>query len=256
MSNYNYRSASDLVKFCKEQLKRTTRYELGGIGRYAGSVRIFDCIGLIKCFIWHNYSQDNSEYYGKTCPDYNCEQMFARAKEKGRINTIPDQAGIIVYQRGHVGVYIGNGEVIEATAAFGGKVVKSYFKGDHTGNKRTTWTHWFKMPELVYKPATKKSKYTLDEMVLRVVNGLYGNGAARKAAIEAEGWQYITVQNAVNEYIADNQGKTGKKYTLPQMVNKVINGDFGNGVARKKAIESTGWDYDTVQAAVNERLNK
>lgn len=257
MTKYNYTNANDLVKWCKEQLKKDTVYELGGIGRYKGNIRIFDCIGLVKCFLWHDYSQNNPDYYGKTCPDYNCEQMLARAVDSGNIRTIPETPGVIVYQRGHVGVYIGNGEVIEATAAFGGKVVKSYFKGNHTGNKRTTWTHWFKMPELTYKKTTtKKAKYTLDQMVLRVVNGLYGNGTKRKEAIEAEGWSYATVQKAVNEYIAKNQNKTGKKFTLEQMINKTLNGDFGNGEARKKAITSTGWDYATVQQAVNERLSK
>ncbi len=257
MTKYNYKSASDLVKWCKVQLKSNTKYELGGIGRYKGKTRIFDCIGLIKCFLWHDYTTENASYYGQTCPDFNCEQMINRATEKGRINSIPEIPGLIVYQYGHVGVYIGNGEVIEATSAFGGKVVKSYFKGNHAGNKRTTWTHWFKMPELTYKKATtKKAKYTLDQMVIRVVNGVYGNGTKRKAGIEAEGWDYATVQTAVNNYIAKNQKQTGKKYTLEQMVIKTLNGDFGNGEARKKAITSTGWDYDTVQKAVNERLSK
>lgn len=257
MASYDYTKATDLVKWCKVQLKSNTRYELGGIGRYEGNTRIFDCIGLIKCFLWHDYPKVTDKY-GVTCPDYNCEQMIARAKKKGKIDTIPEIPGLIVYQYGHVGVYIGNGEVIEATAAFGGKVVKSYFKGAHKGNKRTTWTHWFKMPELTYPSAkkTKPKQYTLDQMVLRVLNGIYGNGALRKQKVEEAGWDYATVQKAVNEKIAQNQGKTGRKYTLAQMVNKTIAGDFGNGSTRKKAIESTGWDYDTVQKAVNEKLSK
>ena len=156
---YNYGKASDLVKWCKVQLKNPSRYVMGGIGRYDGKTRLFDCIGLIKCFVWHDYSSSNAGYYGKTCPDWNCEMFFNNAKEKGKIDTIPEIAGLIVYQRGHVGVYLGNGVVIEATAGFQSKVVKSYFKGEHKGNKRTTWTHWFKFPYLDYD--TKKSSDTL-----------------------------------------------------------------------------------------------
>lgn len=149
--SYDYTKANDLVNWCKEQLVKKTKYKLGGIGRYEDNIRTFDCIGLIKCFLWHDYSTTNAYYYGKTAPDKNCEGYFNMATEKGPINTIPEVPGIIVYQKGHVGIYIGNGEVIEATAAFGSKVVKSYFKGFHTGNKRTTWTHWFKLPQLTYE---------------------------------------------------------------------------------------------------------
>lgn len=261
MSKYDFTKASDLVKFAKAVLKTKTRYELGGIGRTdADGTRVLDCIGLVKCFMWHDYNQNNSSYYGKTCPDYNCEQFFALAKKKGRIEMIPEVPGLIVYQFGHVGVYIGGGEVIEATASFGGKVVKSYFKGNHKGNRRTTWTHYFYMPGLTYDTPKKESsdasnKKDLKDVVLKVVNGAYGNGTRRKELLEKDGYNYAEVQKAVNEYITSNQKNTGKKFTLEQMVQKTINGDFGNGSNRKKAIESTGWDFETVQKAVNEKLS-
>ncbi len=149
---YDYTSASDLVSWCKEQYKKANIYRLGGIGRYENGVRIFDCVGLIKCFMWHDYSEKNASYYGKTCPDKNETGFFNEASEKGTIDTIPEILGLMVYQPGHIGVYIGNGQVIESTAAFEKKIVITYFKGNHpdTSYKRTTWTHWFKMPYLNY----------------------------------------------------------------------------------------------------------
>lgn len=149
---YDYTKASDLVNWCKEQKNKANAYRLGGIGRYENGVRIFDCVGLIKCFIWHDYSSSNASYYGKTCPDKNETGFFNEAIEKGTIDTIPEIPGLMVYQPGHIGVYLGNGQVIEATAAFDKKIVITYFKGNHpdTSYKRTTWTHWFKMPYLTY----------------------------------------------------------------------------------------------------------
>ena len=160
---YDYTKASDLVNWCKEQKNKANAYRLGGIGRYENGVRIFDCVGLIKCFIWHDYSSSNASYYGKTCPDKNETGFFNEATEKGTIDTIPEIPGLMVYQPGHIGVYLGNGQVIEATAAFDKKIVITYFKGNHpdTSYKRTTWTHWFKMPYLTYD--VQESEETNDE---------------------------------------------------------------------------------------------
>ena len=149
---YDYTKASDLVNWCKEQKNKANKYRLGGIGRYENGVRIFDCVGLIKCFMWHDYSEKNASYYNKEVPDKNETGFFNEATEKGTIDTIPEIPGLMVYQPGHIGVYLGNGQVIEATAAFDKKIVITYFKGNHpdTSYKRATWTHWFKMPYLNY----------------------------------------------------------------------------------------------------------
>ena len=153
--SYNYTKAADLARWCEEQYNKSTKYELGGIGRYRNGVRIFDCIGLIKCFLWFDYSSSNAKYYGVTAPDWDANGYFNSAKEKGPISTIPEEKGIIVFQNDHVGVYVGNGVVIEATASWNNKVQKSYFKGNHSGlYKRTSWTHWFKLPQLSYDKDT------------------------------------------------------------------------------------------------------
>lgn len=152
---YDFKSANDLVKWAKVQLDSPNYYLNGGIGRYDGNKRTFDCCGLFKCFMWHDYpNNDGPSCYNKTQKDYNCEQLIAEATEKGPISTIPEIPGVLVYMKGHMGIYIGNGEVIESTGAkFDGvnsKIYKTYFKGNNTGYKRATWTHWFKSPNLNY----------------------------------------------------------------------------------------------------------
>jgi len=230
---YNYTKAADLARWCEEQLVKKTKYELGGIGRYKNGVRIFDCIGLVKCFLWKDYSQNNARYYGKTAPDTHCEGYLNLAKEKGPIATIPEIPGVIVYQRGHVGVYMGNGLVIEATAAWNAKVQKSYFKGKHSGiKKRTTWTHWFKVPQLTYEDSQKEEakpqtpvepskpqepavEKTIEELAQEVLDGKYGNGKARVTAL---GDKYAAVQAKVNEILTARKNNTLKVGDKVQIV--------------------------------------
>lgn len=213
---YNYTKASDLVAWCLKQKQMDNKYRLGGIGRYENGVRTFDCIGMIKCFMWHDYSSSNASYYGKTCPDQNCEGMFALAKEKGPIATIPEIPGVIVYQKGHVGVYLGKGEVVECTAAFGGKIVLSYFKGSHTGNKRTTWTHWFKMPGLDYAAAKANNIAVVEYMTIngskRFLN-VYASDTLTKASGHGRYAQLLTIgtDGARNCFEKHTNGVAGGK---------------------------------------------
>lgn len=162
---YDFKKASDLVEWAKVQLNNPNYYKLSGIGRYDGQYRQFDCCGLFKCFMWHDYpNNDGPKCYNVTQKDLNCEGLLAEAKEKGTIDTIPEIPGVLVYMKGHMGIYIGNGEVIESTAAkfdgVHGKIYKTYFKGNHKGYKRATWTHWFKSPNLNYDNAPVPSVET------------------------------------------------------------------------------------------------
>ena len=44
------------------------------------------------------------------------------------------------------------------------------------------------------------------------------------------------------------------KKTVDELANEVLASKWGNGVARKKALLDAGYDYDAVQAKVNEIL--
>lgn len=77
--------------------------------------------------------------------------MYQAAKEKGGISSIPEIPGLAVWHSGHIGVYIGNGEVIEAMGTKYGVVrTKLAFRG---------WTHWLKIPYIDYE----KEKSDRDE---------------------------------------------------------------------------------------------
>jgi len=216
--SYDYKSPKDLVKWAKVQMNNPNYYKNGGIGRYDGNYRQFDCCGLFKCFMWHDYpNNDGPACYNKTQKDLNCEGLIAEAKEKGPISTIPEIPGVLVYMRGHMGIYIGNGEVIESTGhAYDGvsaKIYKTYFKGNHRGYKRDTWTHWFKSPNLNYddfipeEPITLK--YSKGDKVL--VNGsLY-----RDSKGNGKGMELINHVGVIT--ITNNDYNTTKPYHIDDL---------------------------------------
>lgn len=119
-----------------------------GVGNYQSFInqnwlnkRSVDCIGLIKSFVWWNGG--NVKY--NPSQDKNADMTYNQAKVKGPLSTLPEIPGIILYKKGHVGVYIGSGTVIEARGTKVG-VIKSPLKG----NGSAGWTHWLKSPYINY----------------------------------------------------------------------------------------------------------
>ena len=96
--------------------------------------KVHDCVGLIKGYLWCE-SPDGSPKY-KMAQDVAVEGLYKKCSRKGDISTLPETPGVCVFMRdmGHVGVYIGNGEVVEAMGhAYG--VVKTKVAG-------RGWAYW------------------------------------------------------------------------------------------------------------------
>lgn len=132
-----------------------------------------DCVGLIKSYYWSG--KDNggtgSPNYGKAgFPDVNAHGMYNAAKEKGKISTIPEIAGLVVYSKTHphVGVYIGNGYVIESTLSVRGDGVIKTKLSDWKG-----WEYWFKCPYISYPKASTTTATTALKVgdTVRVIGG-------------------------------------------------------------------------------------
>ena len=104
--------------------------------------RTTDCVGLIKGYGWLCTDTGDIKYGTNGMPDVSANQMYHSASVSGPIGTMPDIPGIAVWHKGHIGVYIGGGEVIEAMNTKKG-VVKTKLKG-------RGWTHWLKIPYISY----------------------------------------------------------------------------------------------------------
>lgn len=120
-----------------------------GVGNYADFIRTnwvggrtTDCVGLIKGYGWLDPETMSIEYGTNGMPDCDADQMYYNASVSGTIDTIPDIPGIAVWHEGHIGVYVGNGEVVEAMGTKYG-VVKTQLEG-------RGWTHWLKIEYINY----------------------------------------------------------------------------------------------------------
>ncbi|MBP3891536.1 MAG: hypothetical protein J6D29_05120 [Solobacterium sp.] len=103
---------------------------------------------------------------------------------------------------------------------------------------------------------TPKPAVDLMEVANKVIRGEYGNGEDRKVALEKAGFNYDEVQAKVNEILSGAKpaaAPAGLK-PLEEIAKEVIRGDYGNGADRKAALEKLGYNYDEVQAKVNELL--
>ena len=104
--------------------------------------RTADCVGLIKSYGWLDASSMCIRYGSNGMPDIGADAMYYNAQIKGSIDTIPEVPGLAVWHSGHIGIYIGNGEVIEAMGTAYG-VVK-------TKLTERNWTAWLQIPYIAY----------------------------------------------------------------------------------------------------------
>lgn len=104
--------------------------------------RTADCIGLIKGYCWYDASSDSIGYATNGMPDIGTEQIYNWATQKGSISTMPGIPGIILWKTGHVGVYIGNGIVVEALGTKYGVIRRSVSSGG--------WSGWLMLPCIEY----------------------------------------------------------------------------------------------------------
>ena len=92
--------------------------EAGGPMRTVGEKwlgkRVTDCIGLIKSYAWYNPSDGSIKPGANGFSDCSASSIWGSVTESGEISSIPEVEGLGVWMPGHIGVYVGKGEVIEA----------------------------------------------------------------------------------------------------------------------------------------------
>ncbi len=125
--------AKQYPQYVGENKKYISEHWLGG--------RTADCIGLIKGYIWYDVNSGEIKP-GSNMPDIGANKLYEYAKEKGSISTIPEIPGIAVWRDGHIGIYIGNGKVIQAANTYKGVIDAELRYCD--------FTHWLKIPYIEY----------------------------------------------------------------------------------------------------------
>lgn len=120
-----------------------------GVGQYEDFIRAnwlggraTDCVGLIKGYGWLDPSDLKIKYGTNGMPDIGANTMYRNATVKGSMDTMPDTPGLAVWMEGHIGVYIGGGEVVEASSTRKG-VIKTQLAG-------RGWQAWLEVPYINY----------------------------------------------------------------------------------------------------------
>ena len=80
-------------------------------------------------------------------PDADEEALYKMATEKGTLDTMPDIPGLAVWQKGHIGIYVGDGYTVHAANTSVGVV--------RTRLDKSGWTHWCKVPGITYLEETE-----------------------------------------------------------------------------------------------------
>lgn len=136
--------------------------------------RAADCAGLLKAYLW--WQDDTSGPRYSAISDQSANDVYAAAVVKGPIETIPRTHGVLVWRKGHIGIYIGNGEVIESRGVMHG-VVK-------TKLSERNWTNWCLFARVAY-PSTGWVKIGVDRFYYQDGQYLTGNHL-----IDGVPWQF------------------------------------------------------------------
>lgn len=176
---------SGLVAYCKAALKLNTSYMWGGLFReittdYVGRLAAqypsqypsarrstlnkrvgknyygVDCVGLIKSYYFGGVGTAKNAKGYNASTDYSVGTMYTAAKVKGEIKTMPKKPGILVMTKtfGHVGVYVGDGKVIEST-------LRGVLDGVvETNFSDVAWAYWCQCPCIADDTTTTESKPT------------------------------------------------------------------------------------------------
>ena len=136
-----------------------TRYELGGVGQYKDYVFLFDCVGLIKSILWgfdfdKNAIRGGAEYCSNGVPDYGANKFFKECCYDHSTNMSLTEPGELVWLDGHIGIYLGDLNVIEATSDWDNDVLISHMDYDgyrsYNYSNILRWTHHAKCKFIDY----------------------------------------------------------------------------------------------------------
>ena len=112
--------------------------------------RVVDCSGMIKYYLMANKFGENPTYTAAL----DTAVHISKASKQGDISTLPEVPGTLLWMPGHVGVYIGNGQVIESKGTAYG-VVQTALKG-------RGWQKWFWIQEIDYSGKPEFVPLSLD----------------------------------------------------------------------------------------------
>ena len=157
------------------------QYTAGDFSEQYGQ-RVHDCVGLIKGYMWSATPTANPKYNG--AEDVSVSGLYSQCDLKGGIATMPDIPGVCVFMGslGHVGVYIGGGEVVEARGHAYGVVKTKLLSRGWSFWGMPKWIEYSDMPQEAPKESKPQTKpdVKFNPSPIRILRkGLKGNDVRR-----------------------------------------------------------------------------
>lgn len=220
---YGQKLTSSLVEYKIKQYPSFYRTEQrrknarNAVGKYKYA---YDCVGVIKAYLFGGFA--NVKYNSKY--DLSANGMYNKCTEKGKISTIPNIKGLLVWMNGHIGVYDGQKYTYECTVSGG------TFRIIKTVAKTRGWTNWGKCAYISYvsqdkkstDTSTKKNNTTKKQVIYyKACSSRYGSIAEALKSIGVDGsYSYrkkIAVKNNIKKY-------SGTAKQNIEMLNKLKQG--------------------------------
>lgn len=190
---------NDFVTKALAYEQRPTLYKLGTyMNKKSGKYILCDCSGLIKGILW-GYP-DKGKYASNGVSDSNANNIIATHCTGVTSDMSKLRKGMVVWLSGHIGIYCGDGVVVESSPRWENGIQRTYPVGCPVANKHhLKQRKWTKCGYLKWVDYTSTSDLT--QVARDVINGKYGNGKERIDKLTKAGYNYKEVQKIVNSLL-------------------------------------------------------
>ena len=219
-------------------LNSETKYKSGGWGSHSGNLWYFDCICLVKGILWGwradvNLKHGGAIYKSNGVPDYNETKFFNLCSSISTdFNNI--HIGEMVWMKGHVGIYVGDGHVIESTKGWGkNKVVESDIAKDGTSSLKGVKRYkWLKHGFITYVEYVLHETFNLDRILKKGCKGL----EVRELQKQLINKGYNCGKWGIDGSFGNDTVKAVKKF---QKAHKLVQ----DGIVGEKTAHKLGWTF-------------
>lgn len=161
----------------------------------------FDCVCLIKGLLW-GWSGDKNKSYGGAVyasngvPDIDVSGLMSKCSPSTNFKDIQPGEVVSTLPESHIGIYVGDGLVVECTPRWTNGVLISNL-GNLPEYKRGSyrlWTNHGKLPYISYTELPKPLSSFKKNDVVKVTGSKYFGGATVPAWVKASTWYVHSVR--------------------------------------------------------------
>lgn len=179
----------------------------------------FDCVNMIKSILWGfnfnmNSTNGGAKYSSNGVPDVSADGMIANCCTNVSSDFTNIKVGSAVWIQGHIGIYIGNKQVIECTPKWSNDVQISNLGnlGNKTGHFRN-WTKWGLLKYIDYSEDAKPNQNTKPTIATNEITYIVKKGDTLSKIAQKYGTTYQKIARD-NNISNPNSIRIGQKLII------------------------------------------